>query len=96
MLKVCWMNCNLSSRYHQCLTFKLFSLLLLPVVAFTMNDVIHQWNDGLNSVQISNAVSLPEWKVLGHREKNIQASLSTGNLYLAIILKQNINLFKAT
>ena len=48
-------------------------------VGYTMADIRYQWNDGLNSVQISNDVSLPQFKVLGHRQKTIEASLSTGN-----------------
>merc|ERR1719242_1359018 len=46
---------------------------------YTMADIRYQWNDGLNSVQISSDVSLPQFKVLGHRQKTIEASLSTGN-----------------
>jgi len=46
---------------------------------FTMNDIRYKWNDGLNSIQISSDVSLPQFKVLGHRQKTIEASLSTGN-----------------
>ena len=49
------------------------------VVGYTMADIRYQWNDGLNSVQISSDVSLPQFKVLGHRQKTIEASLSTGN-----------------
>jgi len=44
-----------------------------------MSDIRYKWNDGLNSVQISSDVSLPQFKVLGHRQKTIEASLSTGN-----------------
>ena len=54
-------------------------LLYGNVVGYTMADIRYQWNDGLNSVQISNDVSLPQFKVLGHRQKTIEASLSTGN-----------------
>ena len=43
-----------------------------------MADIRYQWNDGLNSVQVSGDVSLPQFKVLGHRQKTIEASLSTG------------------
>ena len=43
-----------------------------------MSDIRYKWNDGLNSVQISSDVSLPQFKVLGHRQKTIEASLSTG------------------
>ena len=47
-------------------------------VGYTMSDIRYKWNDGLNSVQISADVSLPQFKVLGHRQKTIEASLSTG------------------
>ena len=43
-----------------------------------MSDIRYKWNDGLNSVQVSGDVSLPQFKVLGHRQKTIEASLSTG------------------
>jgi len=46
---------------------------------YTMADIRYKWNDGLNSVQVSGDVSLPQFKVLGHRQKTIEASLSTGN-----------------
>ena len=48
------------------------------LVGYTMSDIRYKWNDGLNSVQISSDVSLPQFKVLGHRQKTIEASLSTG------------------
>ena len=47
-------------------------------VGYTMADIRYKWNDGLNSVQVSGDVSLPQFKVLGHRQKTIEASLSTG------------------
>ena len=47
--------------------------------SFTMNDIRYKWNDGENSVQISADVSTPMFKVIGHRTKTIEASLSTGN-----------------
>ena len=47
-----------------------------------MSDIRYQWNDGINSVQISSDVSLPQFKVLGHRQKTIEASLSTGSTFL--------------
>jgi len=46
---------------------------------YNMADIRYKWNDGLNSVQISSDVSLPAFKVLGHRQKTIEVSLSTGN-----------------
>ena len=48
------------------------------LVGYTMADIRYKWNDGLNSVQVSGDVSLPQFKVLGHRQKTIEASLSTG------------------
>ena len=50
-------------------------------VGYTMADIRYKWNDGLNSVQVSGDVSLPQFKVLGHRQKTIEASLSTGEGY---------------
>ena len=47
-----------------------------------MSDIRYKWNDGLNSVQISSDVSLPQFKVLGHRQKTIEASLSTGKMQM--------------
>ena len=61
-------------------------MILSHVVGFTMTDIRYQWNDGLNSVQISPDVSLPGWKVIGHRQKTIEASLSTGNFGVIFIL----------
>jgi hypothetical protein len=57
-------------------------MFLFALVGYTMSDIRYKWNDGLNSVQISADVSLPQFKVLGHRQKTIEASLSTGNTYL--------------
>ena len=53
-------------------------LIELFQLGYTMSDIRYEWNDGLNSVQISADVSLPQFKVLGHRQKTIEASLSTG------------------
>ena len=47
-----------------------------------MADIRYKWNDGLNSVQVSGDVSLPQFKVLGHRQKTIEASLSTGDSFV--------------
>ena len=50
-----------------------------------MADIRYKWNDGLNSVQVSGDVSLPQFKVLGHRQKTIEASLSTGESELFLL-----------
>ena len=52
-----------------------------------MSDIRYKWNDGLNSVQISADVSLPQFKVLGHRQKAIEASLSTGKTILMSVVR---------
>ena len=54
-----------------------------------MADIRYKWNDGLNSVQVSGDVSLPQFKVLGHRQKTIEASLSTGQYTYSIDLHRN-------
>lgn len=46
---------------------------------YTMNDIRYKWNDGSYSLQISSDVSLPQFKLLGYRQKTIEASMSTGN-----------------
>ncbi len=48
-------------------------------VGCTMDDIRYEWRRGLDSVQVSSDVSLPEFKVLGHRQKTIEASLSSGD-----------------
>ena len=48
-----------------------------------MKDIRYKWNDGVNSVQISADVSVPEFKVLGPRQKTIEASLSSGIFLLS-------------
>ena len=45
-----------------------------------MNDIQYKWNDGLNSVSIAPDVSLPHFKVDGHRQKTIESALSSGEL----------------
>ena len=64
------------------------------LVGYTMSDIRYKWNDGLNSVQISSDVSLPQFKVLGHRQKTIEASLSTGGSEIHLkysLIKMNFN-----
>ncbi|XP_058805194.1 gamma-aminobutyric acid receptor subunit beta isoform X1 [Phymastichus coffea] len=46
---------------------------------YTMRDIRYKWNEGLNSVGVSNDVSLPQFKVLGHRQRAHEISLTTGN-----------------
>lgn len=46
---------------------------------YTMSDIRYKWKDGPNSIGISQEVSLPQFKVLGHVQKISEVSLSTGN-----------------
>ncbi|XP_023343634.1 gamma-aminobutyric acid receptor subunit beta [Eurytemora carolleeae] len=46
---------------------------------YTMTDLRYKWNDGAKSVQMQNTVSLPQFLVLGHKQRIIEASLSSGN-----------------
>jgi len=72
----------LSSVLKDPISFALKSIISFFAVGYTMSDIHYKWNDGLNSVQISPDVSLPQFKVLGHRQKTIEASLSTGTFYV--------------
>lgn len=47
-------------------------------VGYTMRDIRYQWNSGIKSVGISNEVQLPQFRVLGHRQRATEINLSTG------------------
>lgn len=49
-----------------------------PTVGYTMSDIRYQWAKGLESVGVSSDVSLPQFKVLGHKQQAMEISLSTG------------------
>ena len=46
---------------------------------YTMADLKYAWNSGETSVQMSPDVALPQFNVLGHRQRLIEVSLSSGN-----------------
>ncbi|XP_039287207.1 gamma-aminobutyric acid receptor subunit beta isoform X13 [Nilaparvata lugens] len=46
---------------------------------YTMRDIRYIWNAGSKSVGISNEVQLPQFRVLGHRQRATEINLSTGN-----------------
>ncbi|XP_064076291.1 gamma-aminobutyric acid receptor subunit beta-like [Vanessa tameamea] len=46
---------------------------------YTMRDIRYKWNEGPNSVSVSTDLSLPQFKVLGHRQRTMEISLTTGN-----------------
>jgi len=53
-----------------------------------MSDIWYKWDKGIDSVGVSPDVSLPQFKVLGHRQQALEISLSTG--YMSYQL-QNID-----
>jgi hypothetical protein len=65
-----------------------------------MRDIRYKWNEGPNSVGVSEDVSLPQFKVLGHRQRAMEISLTTGRSRVFcrtsafISLKKNIKKIK--
>lgn len=55
-----------------------FLCFVLLAVGYTMRDIRYKWNAGLGSVGISNEVELPQFRVLGHRQRQTTIHLSTG------------------
>ncbi|KAG6465608.1 hypothetical protein O3G_MSEX015264 [Manduca sexta] len=48
-------------------------------VGYTMRDILYVWKDGASSVGMSSEVQLPQFRVLGHRQRATVVTLSTGN-----------------
>jgi len=61
-------------KKHNCST----GVVYMVPVGYTMRDIRYKWNEGPNSVGVSNEVSLPQFKVLGHRQRAMEISLTTG------------------
>ncbi|ERL85394.1 hypothetical protein D910_02814 [Dendroctonus ponderosae] len=53
-------------------------------VGYTMKDITYKWQTGPTSVGISNEVQLPQFRVLGHRQKTTDISLTTGNVQCSL------------
>lgn len=45
-----------------------------------MRDIRYFWRDGLSSVGMSSEVELPQFRVLGHKQRAAEISLTTGIL----------------
>lgn len=54
--------------------------MFLNAVGYTMRDIRYKWNAGHKSVGISNEVELPQFRVLGHRQRATEINLSTGRV----------------
>lgn len=59
-----------------------------PGVGYTMRDIRYFWKDGLSSVGMSSEVELPQFRVLGHRQRATEINLTTGTPSLAIFEKK--------
>jgi gamma-aminobutyric acid receptor subunit beta len=46
---------------------------------YTMSDIRYKWARGATSVGVSNDLSLPQFRVLGYRQRAHDISLLTGN-----------------
>lgn len=51
---------------------------MIPGVGYTMSDIRYFWRDGLSSVGMSSEVELPQFRVLGHRQRATEINLTTG------------------
>lgn len=53
-----------------------------------MTDILYVWKDGATSVGMSSEVQLPQFRVLGHRQRSTVVSLTTGTctvLYCTVL-----------
>lgn len=58
-----------------------------------MRDIRYKWNEGPNSVGVSKEVSLPQFKVLGHRQRAMEISLTTGSPAVFTFFLESYDLF---
>lgn len=56
-------------------------VLAAGLVGYTMRDIRYKWFTGPTSVGISKEVELPQFRVLGHRQRATVINLTTGNQY---------------
>jgi len=69
----CPMNLAHFPMDHQMCTVEIESF------GYTMSDLKYAWNSGETSVQMSPDVALPQFNVLGHRQRLVEVSLTSGN-----------------
>lgn len=56
-------------------------------VGYTMQDIRYVWKHGLDSVGMSSEVELPQFRVLGHRQRATEINLTTGT-HLKLSIQQ--------
>lgn len=61
------------------------------LVGYTMRDIRYFWRDGLSSVGMSSEVELPQFRVLGHRQRATEINLTTGTQIYPQNIKNNNN-----
>ena len=61
-----------------------------------MTDLPYKWRPGNDSVLVSGEISLPQFKILGHRKKLIERSVLTGNysrLHVEIVFNRSMGYY---
>lgn len=71
---------GLGGPLHPAIEWLALSVLAAGPVGYTMRDIRYKWNSGLKSVGISKEVELPQFRVLGHRQRQTVINLTTGNI----------------
>jgi len=76
-----WIAVRVTRGVLRVLTVFVFHFLShLFAVGYTMRDIRYKWKSGFKSVGISNEVQLPQFRILGHRQRATEINLSTGRL----------------
>lgn len=65
-------------KMMECVEWRHFVCCYGSGVGYTMRDIRYFWRDGLNSVGMSGEVELPQFRVLGHRQRATEINLTTG------------------
>ena len=63
---------------------------------YTMADLEYRWEENQQSVQLTQDIALPDFKVLGHRQRLIKISLTSGNysrLILNVLFERDVGLY---
>ncbi|GIY16949.1 uncharacterized protein CEXT_481341 [Caerostris extrusa] len=58
------------------------TIVLQTDVGYTMRDIRYWWLEGPRSVGMSSDVELPQFKVIGHRQRSKEVPLTTANILL--------------
>ncbi|GIY27353.1 uncharacterized protein CDAR_392071 [Caerostris darwini] len=56
------------------------TIVLQTDVGYTMRDIRYWWLEGPRSVGMSSDVELPQFKVIGHRQRSKEVPLTTGKI----------------